>query len=56
MDDFRGLLASGATEPWSYLDGLRNKYFTLYGDDQGAGFYTWTSKDSLETYMKSELW
>jgi hypothetical protein len=56
MDDFRGMLASGATQPWSTLKGLRNKYFTLYGNDQGAGFYTFTNKADLDTYMKSELW
>jgi hypothetical protein len=56
IDDFKNMLAAGATEPWSKLDGLRNKYFTLFGKNHGAGFYTWTSKHAMEKYMKSELW
>jgi hypothetical protein len=32
LDNFRGMLAGGATAPWADLPGLRNKYFTLYGD------------------------
>jgi hypothetical protein len=57
LDAFRGMLAGGATAPWAGLPGLRNKYFTLYGEENmGAGFYTWTSKAALDEYLKSELW
>jgi hypothetical protein len=56
LDDFRGILKSGGTAPWSNIDGLRNKYFTLYGNKQGAGFYTFTNKIDLIKYMNSELW
>jgi len=57
LDNFRGMLAGGATAPWADVSGLRNKYFTLYGnDDMGAGFYTFTSKAKMEEYMKTELW
>jgi hypothetical protein len=56
LDGFRHVLANGGTAPWKGLPGLRNKYFTLYGDSMGAGFYTWTNKHDLEEYMESELW
>ena len=47
------LASPGVTDAWKGLLGLRNKYFTLYGNSQGASFYTWTSKKSLDNYMKS---
>lgn len=56
MDDFKGMLASGATQPWASVAGLRNKYFTLWGDSMGAGFYSFKSKKEVDAYMKSELW
>jgi hypothetical protein len=56
LDDFRGMLAGGATESWSKIDGLRNKYFTIFDEKWGAGFYSWTSKHAMEKYMKSEIW
>jgi hypothetical protein len=57
MDGYRMMIASGACEFWKGLPGLRNKYFTLYGDNNmGAGFYTWTSAAALHNYMKTDLW
>jgi hypothetical protein len=56
LDDFRGILKAGGTQPWSNVEGLRNKYFTLYGRKQGAGFYTFTNKIDLVKYMNSDLW
>jgi hypothetical protein len=57
LDDFKGMLAEGATAPWTDLPGLRNKYFTLYGkDNMGAGFYTFTSRERLDDYLKTNLW
>lgn len=51
LDDFRGILKSGGTQPWVGIPGLRNKYFTLYGDNMGAGFYSFTNKVDLIKYM-----
>jgi hypothetical protein len=56
IDHFKTVIAEGGTYPWSKLDGLRNKYFTFFGQNQGAGFYTWKTKDAMEKYMKTVLW
>jgi len=55
-DDFRELLKSGATDPWTDVPGLHTKYFTMTSDEQhGSGIYVFETLAALEQYMSSEL-
>ena len=45
-EGYRAMTASGTTEPWSKVPGLRNCYFTLGPDGTHchAGFYVFMTK------------
>jgi len=57
MDVLRMGLGKGEmTAPWSSVEGLRHKYF-LYNDETQtvSGVYVFFNQESLDNYMKSEL-
>jgi hypothetical protein len=61
-----GVRADGGKFPAYYvgMDGLRSKFFTMLQDDNGkgrpatdlcVGFYTFFTKEALDTYLESDL-
>ena len=53
LDGYKKFLTTGITHPWGMLPHLRNKYYTLTPDGDGAGFYTFRTKVACEAYLKS---
>jgi hypothetical protein len=50
----RRMMAGGGTRPWKDIPGLRTKDFTfIEKTGHGFGFYVFTNKANLSTYMKS---
>lgn len=55
-DAMRKMMAGGGTAYWKDIPGLRTKDFTFMPDNNNAGygFYIFTNRADLDTYMKSE--